>query len=84
MSNAKTWDTGVSLTYINNNYIRNDEDVAMKEYTDNVGCGSAIVKTRYGTFGAIGNIDMQGYTLTNVLDPSDARDLATKQYVDGE
>ena len=109
MSNAKTWDTGVSLTYINNNYIRNDgstsvsgsinmngntlynvsdpvnpQDVAMKEYTDNVGCGSAIVKTRYGTFGAIGNIDMQGYTLTNVLDPSDARDLATKQYVDGK
>ena len=24
MSDAKTWDTGVSLNYINNNYIRND------------------------------------------------------------
>ena len=26
---------------------------------------------------------MRGYTLTNVLDPSDAQDVATKQYVDG-
>ena len=45
--------------------------------------GLAIVKTRYGTYGAIGNIDMRGYTLTNVLDPADAQDVATKKYVDG-
>ena len=25
---------------------------------------------------------MQGYTLTNVLHPADAQDVATKQYVD--
>ena len=54
MSDTKTKDTGVSLTYINNNYIRRDgdtpvfgslynvsdpvnpQDVATKEYTDNV------------------------------------------------
>ena len=108
MSDTKTKDTGVSLTYINNNYIRNDgstpvygsidmrgntfynvsdpvnpQDVATKEYADKVGGGeAAIIKTRYGTYGAIGNIDMRGYTLTNVLDPSDAQDVATKQYVD--
>ena len=44
MSDAKTRDTGVSLTYINNNYIRSDggvvdpvnpPDVATKEYADN-------------------------------------------------
>ena len=62
MSDAKTRDTGVSLTYINNNYIRSDggtpvsgsinmngntlynvsdpvnpQDVATKEYADQVG-----------------------------------------------
>ena len=109
MSDTKTKDTGVSLTYINNNYIRSDggtpvsgsidmrgntlynvsnpvnpQDVATKEYADKVGGGeTAIIKTRYGTYGAKGNIDMQGYTLMNVLDPADAQDVATKQYVDG-
>ena len=61
----------------------NPQDVATKEYSDKVGGGgSAIVKTRYGTYGAIGNIDMRGYTLTKVLDPADAQDVATKKYVD--
>ena len=108
MSDTKTKDTGVSLTYINNNYIHSDgttpvsgsidmrgntlynvsdpvnpQDVATKEYADKVGGGeTAIIKTRYGTYGAKGNIDMRGYTLTNVLDPADAQDIATKQYVD--
>ena len=108
MSDAKTKDTGVSLTYINNNYIRRDgdtpvsgsinmngntlynvsnpvnpQDVATKEYADKVGGGeTAIIKTRYGTYGAIRNIDMRGYTLMNVLDPADAQDVATKKYVD--
>ena len=85
MSDTKTKDTGVSLTYINNNYIRSDgttpvsgsinmngntlynvpdpvnpQDVATKEYADNVRGGeAAIVKTRYGNYGAIGNIDMK-------------------------
>ena len=108
MNDIKTRDTGVSLIYINNNYVRSDgstpvtgsidmkgntlynvsdpvhpQDVATKEYADKVGGGeTAIIKTRYGTYGAIGNIDMRGYTLTNVLDPADAQDVATKQYVD--
>ena len=108
MSDTKTKDTGVSLTYINNNYMRSDggtpvsgsidmrgntlynvsdpvnpQDVATKEYADKVGGGeAAIIKTRYGTYGAIGNIDMRGYSLTNVLDPADAQDVATKRYVD--
>ena len=108
MSDAKTKDTGVSLTYINNNYIRSDggtpvsgsidmrgntlynvsdpvnpQDVATKEYADKVGGGeTAIIKTRYGTFGSKGNIDMRGYTLMNVLYPANAQDVATKRYVD--
>ena len=108
MSDAKTKDTGVSLTYINNNYIRSDggtpvsgsidmrgntlynvsdpvnpQDVVTKKYADKVGGGdTAIVKTRYGTYGSKGNIDMRGYTLMNVLDPADAQDVATKKYVD--
>ena len=48
----------------------NPQDVATKEYADNAGGGgSAMVKTQYGTYSAIGNIDLRGYTLTNVLDP---------------
>ena len=108
MSDAKTKDTGVSLTYINNNYIRRDgdtpvsgsinmngntlynmsdpvnpQDVATKKYADKVGGGdTAIIKTRYGTYGSKGNIDMRGYTLMNVLDPADAQDVATTKYVD--
>ena len=86
MSDAKTRDTGVSLTYINNNYIRGDggtsvsgsinmngntlynvpdpvnpQDLASKEYVDKVGGGeTAIVKTRNGTYSALGNINMRG------------------------
>ena len=108
MSDNKTRDNGVSLTYINNNYGRSDgstpvtgsidmkdntltnvsdpvnpQDVATKKYANKVGGGeTAIIKTRYGTYGAIGNIDMQGYTLTNVLGPADAQNVATKQYID--
>ena len=59
MSDTKTRDTGVSLTYINNNYVRSD--------------GSTLVT---------GSIDMKGNTLTNVLDPANVQDVATKQYVD--
>ena len=58
----------------------NPHDVATKEYVDT--SGSAIIKTRYGSFGAIGNIVMRDYTLTNVFDPADPQDVATKQYVD--
>ena len=62
----------------------NPQDVATKKYADKVGGGEvAIIKTRYGSYGALGNIDMRGYTLTNVLDPADAQDVATKQYVNG-
>ena len=108
MSDTKTKDTGVSLTYINNNYIRSDgttpvsgsidmrgntlynvpnpvnpQDVATKEYTDNIEWGnSAIVKTQLGAYVAIENIDMRFYTLKNVRNPEDAQDVATKQYAD--
>ena len=61
----------------------NPQDVATKEYADKVGGGdTAFIKTRYGTYGSKGNIDMRGYTLMNVLDPADAQDVATKKYVD--
>ena len=109
MSDAKTKDTGVSLTYVNNNYIRSDgttpitgsidmrgntlynvsdpvnpQEVATKEYADKVGGGEvAIVKTPYGSYGALGNIDLSGYTLTNVLDPADVQDVATNNMLMG-
>ena len=75
MSNTKTRDTGVSLTYINNNYIRTDgstpvtgsidirgntlysvsdpvnsQDVATKEYVDNVRGGGWINRKQDGTY----------------------------------
>ena len=54
----------------------NPQDVATKEYADNVVEGrSAIWKLRRN------RKYMRGYTLTNVLDPADAQDVATKQYV---
>ena len=59
MSDAKTKDTGVSLTYINNNYVRSD-----------------------GSTPVTGSIDMKGNTLTNVLDPVNPQDVATKEYTD--
>ena len=61
----------------------NPQDVATKEYTDNVEWGnSAIVKTQYGAYVAIENMDVRFYTLKNVRNPEDAQDVATKQYVD--
>ena len=59
MSDTKTKDTGVSLTYINNNYIRSDGGTPVS-----------------------GSINMNGNTLTNVSDPVNRQDVATKEYVD--
>ena len=59
ISDIKTKDTGVSLTYINNNYIRSD-------------CTTTVS----------GSIDMRGNTLSNVPDPVNPQDAATKEYVD--
>ena len=50
---------GVSLRYINNNFLRRD-----------------------GTNTAIGSINMTGNTLTNVSNPVNAQDIATKNYVE--
>ena len=59
MSDTKTRDTGVSLTYINNIYVRRD-----------------------GSTPVTGSIDMKGNTLTNVSNPVNPQDVATKEYAD--
>ena len=59
MSDPKTRDTGVSLTYINNNYVRSD-----------------------GSTQVTGSIDMKGNT--NVSDPVNPKDVATKEYADNK
>ena len=106
MSDAKTRDTGVSLTYINNNYIRRDgstpvsgsidmkgntlynvanpvnlQDVATKEYSDQVGGGSPFFKEK-GNYQAMHTINMGFKKLLNLRAPSDPFDAATKDYED--
>ena len=88
MSDAKTRDAGVSLTYINNNYIRSDggtpvsgsidmrgntlynvsdpvnpQDVATKEYADNVRGGGCINRKQDGTYAIKRDLDMDGKKL---------------------
>ena len=83
MSDAKTGDTGLSLNYINNNYIRNDgstpvsgsinmngntlynvsdpvnpQDVATKEYADNVRRGVWVMRKQDSTYPIKRDLDM--------------------------
>ena len=106
MSDTKTRDTGVSLTYINNNYIRSDsgtpvsgsinmngntlynvpdpvnpQDVATKEYADQVGGGSPFLKEN-GNYKATHTINMAYNKLINLHKPTEPYDAATKDYVD--
>ena len=59
MSDATIVAEGVSLSYINNNFLR-----------------------RSGANTATGSINMTGNTLTNVSNPVNAQDVATKNYVE--
>ena len=88
MSDAKIKDTGVSLTYINNNYVRSDggtpvfgsidmrgntlynvsnpvnpQDLATKEYADNVRGGGWINRKQDGTYAIKKDLDMNGKKL---------------------
>ena len=106
MSDTKTRDTGVSLTYINNNYIRSDgtspvsgsinmkgntlynvpdpvnpQDVATKEYADQVEGGSPFLKEN-GNYKATHTINMAYNKLVNLYKPTEPYDAATKDYVD--
>ena len=106
MSDTKTNDTGVSLTYIDNNYIRSDgttpvsgsidmrgntlynvsdpvnpQDLATKEYADQVGGGSPFLKEN-GNYKVMHTIDMNYNKLLNLHKPTKPYDAATKDYVD--
>ena len=106
ISDAKTRDTGVSLTYINNNYIRSDgntpvsgsidmrgntlynvsdpvnpQDVATKEYADQVGGDIPFFKEK-GTYKAKHTINMAYNKLLNLQKLTKPYDAATKDYVD--
>ena len=107
MSDAKTKDTGVSLTYINNNYIRSDggtpvsgsinmngntlynvsdpvnpQDVATKEYADNVRGGGWVRKKQDGTYAIKRDLDMNDKRLKNIPSPLENADGVNKIYVD--
>ena len=107
MSDAKTRDTGMSLTYINNNYIRSDgstpvsgsinmngntlynvpdpvnpQDVATKEYADNVRGGGWVRRKQDGTYAIKRDLDMSDKRLKNVPLPVEDADAVNKIYAD--
>ena len=107
MSDTKTKDTGVSLTYINNNYVRSDggtpisgsldmrgntiynvanpinpQDVATKDYTDNVKGGGWINRKQDGTYAIKRDLDIDGKRLLNIPQPIDDADAVNKIYTD--
>ena len=109
MSDTKTKDTGVSLTYINNNYVRSDggtpksgsldmrgntiynvadpvnpQDVATKEYVDNVkgsGVGGRPFYKENDEYKATHRVNMMFNKLVNLHKPIEPYDAATKDYV---
>ena len=107
MSDTKTKDTGVSLTYINNNYIRSDgttpvsgsinmngntlynvsdpvnpQDVATKEYTDNIRGVKWVKRKQDGTYAIKKDLDMNEKRLINIPPPIEDADAVNKIYVD--
>ena len=77
MSDTKTRDTGVSLTYINNDYIRSD--VATKEYADTTNKAFVLFEGKYL---AVGDLSMGGRRLNNVGMPIETHQASNKFYVD--
>ena len=107
MSDIKTRDTGVSLTYINNNYIRSDggtpiigsmdmrgntlynvsdpvnpQDVATKEYTDNIRGVKWVRRKQDGTYAIKKDLDMNDKRLKNIPPPIEDADAVNKIYAD--
>ena len=107
MSVTKTKDTGVSLTYINKNYIRSDsstsdsgsidmrgntlynvsdpvnpQDVATKEYTDNVRGVKWVKRKQDGTYAIKKDLDMNDKKLKIIPSPVQDNDAVNKIYVD--
>ena len=107
MSDTKTRDTGVSLTYINNNYIRSDggtpvsgsidmrgntlynvsdpvnpQDVATKEYIDNIRGVKWVKRKQDGTYAIKKDLDMNDKRLMNIPPPIEDADAVNKIYAD--
>ena len=107
MSDAKTRDTGVLLTYINNNYIRSDgttpvygsidmrgntlynvsdpvnpQDVATKEYTDNIRGVKWVKRKQDRTYAFKKDLDMNNKRLKNIPPAVDDADAVNKIYAD--
>ena len=107
MSDTKTRDTGVSLTYINNNYFRSDggtpvsgsidmrgntlynvsdpvnpQDVATKQYTDNIRGVKWVKRKQDGTYAIKKDLDMNNKRLMNIPPPIEDADVVNKIYAD--
>ena len=107
MSDSKTKDTGVSLNYINNNYIHSDggtpvsgsinmtgntlynvsdpvnpQDVATKEYTDNIRGVKWVNRKQDGAYAIKKDLDMNDKRLKNIPPPVEDADVVNKIYAD--
>ena len=83
MSDIKTKDTGVSLTYINNNYVRSDGDTPLSGSLDMRGNMTNKAFVLYeGKYLAVGDLSMGGRRLNDVGMPLENHQASNKFYVD--
>ena len=84
MSDTKTKDTGVSLTYINNNYVRSDGGTPVSgSIGDLLVSKEGVFIKANGHYRATAPLDIDNQKMENLPDPVDEKDAVNKKYIDG-